>query len=135
VQAADTGAVGGAAGEGAFIGNEGGCRVYAKRTGIEGTISQGMRSFGLRRAGYSGRAKAHLQHVAMAVAINLDGIDNGQEGVPGAGTRTSRFGAEAEVSDPSIRPSRAPRTQRLGRKLAALAQYWPGRVAPAVHGP
>jgi adenine-specific DNA glycosylase len=78
----------------AFIASEEGRRVYAKRAGragIEGTISQGVRSFGLRRARYRGEAKAHLQHVATAVAINLDRIDDRQEGVPRADTRTSRF--------------------------------------------
>ncbi|RPI86737.1 MAG: IS1182 family transposase, partial [Chloroflexi bacterium] len=35
---------------------------YAKRAGIEGTISQGTRSFGLRRSRYLGQAKTHLQH-------------------------------------------------------------------------
>jgi transposase len=75
----------------AFIESEEGRRVYAKRAGIEGTISQGVRSFGLRRARYRGEAKAHLQHVATAVAINLDRIDDWHEGVPRAETRTSRF--------------------------------------------
>jgi transposase len=36
---------------------------YRKRAGIEGTISQAVRTFGLRRARYIGRAKTHLQHV------------------------------------------------------------------------
>jgi transposase len=74
-----------------FIDSEEGRRVYAKRAGIEGTISQGVRSFGLRRARYRGESKAHLQHVATAVAINLDRIDDWQAGVPRAETRTSRF--------------------------------------------
>jgi hypothetical protein len=43
-----------------FIGSEEGRRLYAKRAGIEGTISQGVRSFGLRRSRYRGEAKAHL---------------------------------------------------------------------------
>jgi transposase len=50
-----------------------------------------VRSFGLRRARYRGEAEAHLQHVATAVAIDLDRIDDRQEGVPRAETRTSRF--------------------------------------------
>jgi hypothetical protein len=74
-----------------FIESEEGRQVYARSAGIEGTISQGVRSFGLRRARYRGEAKAHLQHMATAVAINLDRIDDWQEGVPRAETRTSRF--------------------------------------------
>jgi transposase len=44
---------------------------YADRAGIEGTLSQGVRAFGLRRSRYIGLAKTHLQHVLIAVAINL----------------------------------------------------------------
>jgi transposase len=44
---------------------------YKKRAGIEGTISQGTRSFGLRRSRYIGLAKTHLQHLATAAALNL----------------------------------------------------------------
>jgi transposase len=36
---------------------------YACRAGIEGTLSQGVRRFGLRRCRYLGQAKTHLQHV------------------------------------------------------------------------
>ncbi len=44
---------------------------YARRAGIEGTISQGVRSFGMRRCRYLGEAKARLQHVVTAAAIDL----------------------------------------------------------------
>jgi transposase len=44
---------------------------YAQRAGIEGTRSQGVRAFELRRSRYRGLAKTHLQHVLMATAINL----------------------------------------------------------------
>jgi transposase len=45
--------------------------LYARRAGIEGTISQSVRSFDLRRTRYIGMAKSHLQHVLIAMAINL----------------------------------------------------------------
>jgi transposase len=64
---------------------------YAARAGIEGTLSQGVRSFGLRRCRYIGLAKARLQHVATAAAINVDRVDAWLRGVPHAATRTSRF--------------------------------------------
>jgi transposase len=35
---------------------------YHRRAGIEGTISQGIRACGLRRARYVGETKVHLQH-------------------------------------------------------------------------
>jgi transposase len=41
---------------------------YAARAGIEGTMAQGVRSCGLRRARYSGGARTDLQHVLTAVA-------------------------------------------------------------------
>jgi transposase len=44
---------------------------YKKRAGIEGTISQGVRTFDLRRSRFIGLAKTHLQHLATAAAMNL----------------------------------------------------------------
>src|SRR5512134_3027294 len=44
---------------------------YAARAGIEGTLSQGVRAFDLRRSRYIGLAKTHLQHILIAVAMNL----------------------------------------------------------------
>ena len=44
---------------------------YAARAGIEGTLSQGVRAFDLRRSRYMGLAKTHLQHILIAVAINV----------------------------------------------------------------
>jgi hypothetical protein len=69
--------------------------VYAQRQGIEGTISQGVRAFGLRRARYRGLAKTALQHVATAAAVDLDRIAAWLTGRPLATTRTSRFAALA----------------------------------------
>src|SRR5215831_15379737 len=71
---------------------------YAQRAGIEGTLSQGVRAFGLRRTRYGGVAKTHLQHVAIAAAINIDRIVAWLDGQPRAHTRTSRFAALAPVS-------------------------------------
>jgi transposase len=74
-----------------YIGGEEGRRLYGRRAGIEGTISQGVRSFGLRRARYRGEVKAHLQHVATAAAMDLSRAWDWLEGVPRAATRKSRF--------------------------------------------
>jgi transposase len=49
-----------------------GLQLYASRAGIEGTGSQGVRTCGLRRTRYRALAKAHLQNVAIAAAINVD---------------------------------------------------------------
>jgi transposase len=66
-------------------------RLYRLRAGVEGTISQGVRSFGLRRARYRGLQKTHLQHVATAAAINVARVDAWLEGRPPVKTRVSRF--------------------------------------------
>ena len=72
-----------------------GKRLYAQRNGIEGTLSQAVRAFGLRRARYCGLPKAGLQHVATAAALNLDRITAWFAGRPLAPTRISRFAALA----------------------------------------
>jgi transposase len=64
---------------------------YTKRAGIEGTISQGTRAFGLRRSRYMGQVKTHLQHILIAVAMNLARFVAWVNGVPRSTTRTSLF--------------------------------------------
>ena len=66
---------------------------YKRRAGIEGTLSQGIRGFGMRRTRYRGLAKTHLQNVVIGTAINIDRLVNWFEGVPIAQTRISRFKA------------------------------------------
>lgn len=44
---------------------------YARRAGIESTLSEGVRSHGLRHSRYRGQDKTHLHLVAIAAAINL----------------------------------------------------------------
>ena len=68
-----------------------GRRLYARRAGIEGTISQGVRAFGLRRSRYRGLARTRLQHVATAAAIDLQRLAAWFRAAPRAATRTSRF--------------------------------------------
>jgi transposase len=64
---------------------------YKKRSGIEGTISQGTRAFGLRRARYLGQTKLRLQHVATAVAMNLVRLAAWWSGAEPVSTRSSAF--------------------------------------------
>jgi len=86
--------------------SEEGQQRYQCRAGVEGTLSQGVRAFGLRRTRYRGVEKTHLQHVAIAAAINIDRIVAWLEERPRATTRTSRFAALAPVHDlPSETPS------------------------------
>ena len=90
----------------AWYASEEGIQCYKHRAGVEGTLSQGVRAFGLRRTRYRGLEKTHLQHVAIAAAINIDRIGAWPEERPRATTRTSRFAALAPVHDlPSEPPS------------------------------
>jgi transposase len=66
---------------------------YRARSGIEATISQGVRAFGLRRTRYRGMKKTHLQHSMIATAINVTRTLAWLEGEPIAKTRTSKFAA------------------------------------------
>jgi transposase len=68
---------------------------YRRRAGVEGTLSQSVRGFGLRSTRYRGLAKTHLQHIATAAAINVDRLVAWLDERPRAKTRTSRFAALA----------------------------------------
>ena len=75
--------------------SEAGRRLYAQWQGVEATISQAVRAFDLRRARYRGLAKARLQQVAIAAALNLDRLAAWLRGRPLAPTRVSRLAALA----------------------------------------
>jgi transposase len=64
---------------------------YKRRAGIEGTFSQGVRAFELRRTRFIGLAKTHLQHIATAAAINLARLADWFAQMPSATTRASPF--------------------------------------------
>jgi transposase len=70
---------------------EEGKQLYRRRAGVEGTLSQGVRAFGLRRSRYRGLAKTQLQHVITAGAMNLARLAAWFAGEPPEETRTSRF--------------------------------------------
>lgn len=66
-------------------------RRYQKRAGIEGTMSQDVRSSDMRRTRYIGLAKTKFQHLATAAGINLSHMVAWYDGKPRAKTRVSRF--------------------------------------------
>lgn len=72
---------------------------YAKRAGIEGTISQGTRGFDLRRSRYIGQAKTRLQHLFIAAALNLVRMGAWLMEKAHAQTRLSRFGRLARSEE------------------------------------
>lgn len=71
---------------------------YRIRAGIEGTLSQGVRAFGLRRSRYIGRTKTSLQQVCVAAAMNAARAVRWLAGTPRAGTRVTRFAALAKAA-------------------------------------
>jgi transposase len=66
-------------------------REYARRAGIEGTLSQGIRRCGLRRSRYIGIARTHLGHVLTAAALNFVRVADWLAGIERSRTRPSRF--------------------------------------------
>lgn len=64
---------------------------YGKRAGIEGTLSQGIRAFKLRRSKYIGLAKTHGQHLLTAAAMNVVRVSMWLDETPRATTRQSAF--------------------------------------------
>jgi transposase len=69
--------------------------LYAQRAGVEGTIAQGVQRGGLRRSRYRGLAKTHLQHILLAVAVNLVRLMSWLADMPRGLTRRSAFAALA----------------------------------------
>ena len=59
---------------------------YALRAGLEGTLSQGVRAFDLRRSRYIGLARTHLQPILLAVAINVVRVETVCRTLCGAGS-------------------------------------------------
>jgi transposase len=82
----------------AWYASEEGIERYQQRAGVEGTLSQGVRAFGLRRTRYRGLPKTHVQHIATAAAINIDRLVAWLDQRPRAQTRTSRFAALAPAN-------------------------------------
>jgi transposase len=73
-------------------------RRYQVRAGIEGTLSQGVRAFGMRRSRYIGLAKTGLQQACTAAAMNASRAVRWLAGAPRARTRTTRFAALAQAA-------------------------------------
>jgi transposase len=71
---------------------------YRRRAGVEGTLSRGVRAFGMRRSRYIGLAKTGLQQVCTAAAINVSRVVHWLNGRPRAKTRVTRFAALAAAA-------------------------------------
>ena len=64
---------------------------YARRAGLEGTISQGVHSGGLRRSRYIGYAKTRLMHLLVGAALNFVRVAAWLAETPRSRTRLSAF--------------------------------------------
>jgi transposase len=71
---------------------------YHMRAGVEATLSQGVRAFGMRRSRYIGLAKSGLQQVCIAAGLNVSRIVHWLDGQPRAKTRVTRFAALAQTA-------------------------------------
>jgi transposase len=65
--------------------------LYDQRAGIEGTLSRGIRTCGLRQTRYLGMARTHLGHVLTAVALNFLRLAEWFAEIPRPKTRVSPF--------------------------------------------
>lgn len=83
-----------------MLGSTQGQQLYAQRAGIEGTISQAVRTHGLRQTRYRGRAKTHLQHLLVGAALNLVRLAAWLMEVPPALSRHSAFQQLAMAPSP-----------------------------------
>jgi DDE family transposase len=71
---------------------------YARRAGIEGTISQGTHTGDLRRSRYIGLVKTRLMHLFLGAALNFMRVAAWLAERPRAHTRQSAFAALAGAS-------------------------------------
>lgn len=74
---------------------------YARRAGLEGTISRGTRSTRLRRTRYIGLARVRLGHLLTAVGLNVLRLSEWFLETPRAQTRITPFArlmADASVA-------------------------------------
>jgi transposase len=70
---------------------------YARRAGLEGSISQGVHSGDLRRSRYNGELKTRLMHLLLAAALNFMRVANWLAETPRSRTRRSAFAALASA--------------------------------------
>ena len=73
-------------------------RRYRVRAGIEGTLSQGVRAFGMRRSRYIGLAKTGLQQACTGAAMNVSRAVRWLAGATRAKTRVTRFAALGQAA-------------------------------------
>ena len=71
---------------------------YRVRAGVEGTLTQGVRAFGMRRSRDIGLAKTGLPQACTAAAMNASRAVQWLAGTARAKTRVTRFAALAQAA-------------------------------------
>ena len=56
--------------------------TYALRSGVESSLSQGIRCFAVRQSRYRGLVRTHLQHLLTATAMNIVRVIAWLKGTP-----------------------------------------------------
>ncbi|WP_162688465.1 transposase [Streptomyces sp. ICC4] len=56
-------------------------RLYASRSGIEGTMNELVNGHQMRRCRHHGVSKAHVQHVLIAIAVNIERLSTQEPAV------------------------------------------------------
>ena len=100
-------------------------RDYARRAGIEATISQAARVTGCRRARYRGLPKTRLEHAYSAVALNLWRLDAHWNDTPLDRTRTSHLAR----LDQTLRLAASQLTNSIANHIQSEHQRLVGRLA------
>jgi hypothetical protein len=54
-------------------------RLYASRSGIEGTMNELVNGHRMRRCRYHGVAKTHVQHVLTAIAVTIERLSSQEQ--------------------------------------------------------
>ena len=98
---------------------------YAFRSGVESSLSQGIRRFALRQSRYRGLARTHLQQLLTATAMNIVRVIAWLKGEP-LGERRRTAGTLCAVGAASaVTPGSA-----LLRGLNQQSQSWHGLPGP-----
>ena len=68
-------------------------RTYHRRAGIEGTLSEAIRAYGLRHTRHRGQARTHVRHVLIACGMNAARIADwhARDNVPARQRPRTRF--------------------------------------------